>query len=283
MRISTVAVVVVPALAAAFGCYSGTDAAPSSSGNPGGSASPTIGAESGLPCDVAAALTASCTSCHGSPPTGGAPSSLVSYEDLTAASKSDPSRPMVEVAIERMKSATNPMPPGGGAPATAIQALETWVAAGTPRGTCDASGGGTAFDTPLVCTSNQHWTRGDHGSSSMHPGVACIQCHAEQGGEAPRFAVAGTVYPTAHEPDDCYGDATGVSVVIKDATGKQLTLAANAVGNFSTRSSLTFPLKVQVVNGAKTRAMAGDVPNGDCNGCHTEQGANDAPGRIVAP
>jgi hypothetical protein len=27
-----------------------------------------------------------------------------------------------------------------------------------------------------------------------------------------------------------------------------------------------------------------DTPErGDCNSCHTEQGANDAPGRIVAP
>jgi predicted CXXCH cytochrome family protein len=29
--------------------------------------------------------------------------------------------------------------------------------------------------------------------------------------------------------------------------------------------------------------MSGAVTAGDCNSCHTEQGANGAPGRIMAP
>ena len=56
-----------------------------------------------------------------------------------------------------------------------------------------------------------------------------------------------------------------------------------AVGNFSTRTRIVPPYKAQVTDGVKTRAMAGSVTGGDCNSCHTETGANGAPGRIMAP
>lgn len=121
----------------------------------------------------------------------------------------------------------------------------------------------------------------------MHPGVACIDCHTSSNNrEAPSFTIAGTVYPTAHEPADCNGlDGTtdGVQVVITDAKGKKLTLDVNDVGNFSSVATLTMPYTAKVVSGSKERVMSASQTTGDCNSCHTESGASGAPGRIMAP
>ena len=62
------------------------------------------------------------------------------------------------------------------------------------------------FSVAPACTSGKMWTGGTDGSGSMQPGVyACINCHKSSGGEAPQFKIAGTLYPTAHEPDQCNG------------------------------------------------------------------------------
>ena len=41
------------------------------------------------------------------------------------------------------------------------------------------------------------------GSSSMHLGMVCIRCYSM--GRGLSLSVAGTVYPTVREPDDCNG------------------------------------------------------------------------------
>ena len=66
-----------------------------------------------------------------------------------------------------------------------------------------ATGGSTSdpFAAAQKCTSGNDWSSGE--GPTMRPGEACISCHSASGG--PRLAVAGTVYPTAHEPDDCDG------------------------------------------------------------------------------
>jgi hypothetical protein len=138
------------------------------------------------------------------------------------------------------------------------------------------------YDTPLTCTSNTHWTRGDRGSASMHPGGTCISCHKTTGPEAPTFSIGGTVFPSAHEPNDCNGKS-GVSVVITDANGKTRTLTTNAVGNFNDTAALAVPYHAKVVANGKERAMSAAQTTGDCNSCHTVTGANGAPGRIMAP
>lgn len=150
---------------------------------------------------------------------------------------------------------------------------------GDEAGTTDDSG--TNYDTPVVCTSGTKWLRGDRGSSSMHPGVACIDCHVKNGG--PRLSIAGTVYPTAHEPDDCNGVNGGLKVVITDGAGKTQTLSVNSVGNFYSTTAFTKPFTAKVVNGTTERAMTASQTSGDCNSCHTVSGTNDAPGRIMAP
>jgi cytochrome c553 len=119
----------------------------------------------------------------------------------------------------------------------------------------------------------------------MHPGNACITCHATNR-SAPKYVVAGTVYPTAHEPNDCNGvnGTSTVTVVITDATGKQLApIPVNNVGNFYYAGTIASPFHVKVASMGRESAMMESPATGDCNSCHTEQGANSAPGRIMVP
>ncbi|HEU4729065.1 MAG TPA: hypothetical protein VFT22_14270 [Kofleriaceae bacterium] len=237
----------------------------------------TSSANSGLPCDVQALLSDRCQGCHGAQLAGGAPVHLMSYDDLVA---TDPTGVTIaQRCLERMKSTSAQMPPSPASAATPdeIAMFEAWISAGAPPGDCTAGGG---FGGPAVCTSGNTWTGGNEESPLMHPGRACISCHA--GGEGPRFRIAGTVYPTGHEPDDCFG-ATSATVEITDATGHVTTLPVNSAGNFFTQNAIAFPIQVAVVANGMRRAMAGSPPNGDCNSCHTRDGANMAPGRIALP
>jgi cytochrome c553 len=278
------------AAGAVAGCYLSTGDAPGSSGggSPSTSPSPSGGGTTtatDLPCDVASVLQAKCTSCHSSPPVGGAPMSLVSYADLTAQDLSDKTKTVAEQCVVRMQSSTAPMPPGGGATSSDVQTIQNWISAGYPQGSCGGSGGSTTdYNTPVVCTSGVTNSSSEL-DSRMHPGGACNGCHSTQGGEAPQFQIAGTVYPTAHEPNDCFGVGSGAAqIVIMDASGNvQLTLSTNSSGNFSSQASISKPYRAKVVANGKERAMSATQTSGDCNSCHTESGANGAPGRIMLP
>jgi hypothetical protein len=266
-------------LAAFVGCYTGPTI-DSNAPTPTTSVSPTD-AQGGLPCDVADLLATQCSSCHGDTLAGGATVHLLGASDLAAPSTIDPSKTVGDDSVARMKDTTRPMPPTGPLAPDQVAILEKWVAAGMPAGTCDPSAGTTSYDTPTICTSGTKWTRGDHGSKSMHPGVACINCH-DKSEEAPGLSIAGTLYPTAHEPDDCNG-TSGATIVITDAKGATHSIQVNSAGNFYLESSIPMPYTAKVVAGDKTRAMTSPQKSGDCNSCHSEQGANEAPGRIMAP
>jgi hypothetical protein len=245
------------------------------------------GASTGLPCDVQQLFENRCVACHLGPP--GAVR-LLTYDDVTKPSVTDPNKSLALVALERMKSTTSPMPPPPVEAPTAeeIATLETWIKGGMPRAEActppvapDGGAGAAIYNTPSVCTSKTYY-RGEKESETMRPGEACITCHTRQ--EGPSFSVAGTVYPTAHEPNDCNGVPGGVTVVISDKNGRQLAaLPVNGVGNFMTRERIKAPFHVKLVRGNAQRAMAALVTAGDCNSCHTEKGVNGAPGRLMAP
>jgi hypothetical protein len=218
---------------------------------------------------------------------------LVTYGDLSAPAKSDPSKTEAELALTRMTSATAPMPPAPAAPASAseIAAMSAWVAGGMPPGTCELDAGTSPglgpFTGPPVCTSGVHWTQGNEGPL-MNPGKPCLSCHGQPGSEAPSFILAGTVYPTGHEPDLCDGvNGSGkVVVMVTDASNKVWNLPVNAAGNFyqaGSPGSIALPFHARVTRAGKERVMMGAQSSGDCNGCHTEAGHNGAPGRIVQP
>ena len=237
-----------------------------------------MAASTGLPCDVQALLTDKCLSCHGSQLSGGAPIPLVTYSDLTATNSAGVM--VAQRCLDRLTQPSAQMPPlpAPAASSAEIATLRAWIAAGTPSGDCAST---DPFGGPSVCTSGKTWTGGNRESPLMHPGAACIGCHASSG-EGPRFAIAGTVYPTAHEPTDCYG-ATSASVEVTDAAGKVTTLAVNAAGSFYSSAAIAFPIHVAVVANGVRRPMSAAPPSGDCNTCHTEKGASQAPGRIVLP
>ena len=271
--------IVVYAFAASIGCTQWDTARtdPSAAGPSSGGAIATA-----LPCEIQSLLSTYCYACHGVSPVGGAPMALVTYANLMAPAKSDPSKRVADVCLSRMRDAQTPMPPQPPSPATAdIQTFADWINGGAPMGEC------MPVNDPLnaapTCTSGTSWQGGNEGSSRMHPGVACISCHSTSR-EAPRFALAGTVYPTGHEPDNC--NAAGVSgaqVIITDAGGATTTLAVNSVGNFYLERNIALPYHAQVVSNGKTRAMSAQQTSGDCNSCHTQSGANSAPGRITLP
>jgi hypothetical protein len=218
----------------------------------------------------------------------------------------DPGQRAVDRMLIRMVDDAAPMPlaPRMRVSAADIAVLQAWVDAGASSATCaDAAplnpptAGAAAIDDPAfapteVCTSNEHWEDGDDGSRRMHPGLACVTCHNSNDNEdAPSFAIGGTVFPTAHEPDDCFGvdgeRDTETFVVITDANGQELRLEVNDAGNFHSNEDgnegIAFPIRAKVVRGARERMMSGAQMTGDCNACHTQDGWNGAPGRIVAP
>jgi hypothetical protein len=248
--------------------------------DPGSGLGSGVSSSTGLPCDVQAILTDHCDGCHGATLAGGAPIHLQTYADLTATSSAGVTA--AQRCLDRMKNAAAQMPPPPAASLTAteVSAFQAWVAAGAPNGECTTGGSGGGFGGPTVCSSGQTWTGGNRESPLMHPGRACISCHSS--GEGPRFQIAGTAYPTGHEPDDCYG-ATGAAVEVTDARGAVTSLALNAAGNFFSSAAIAFPIHVAVVANGARRAMAGSPPSGDCNTCHTPDGTNQAPGRIALP
>ncbi|MEP7050345.1 MAG: hypothetical protein ABJB12_08340 [Pseudomonadota bacterium] len=273
----------------------------------GGTSSGGACAVDALPSEVQTMLRNQCSTCHGASPLAGLPS-LMTYANLTAPSKTDPTKTNAVLALARMQSATLPMPPAPGArvSATDVSGLQAFISAGYPKPSCPTGGGGSGgggasggsggaggsggmmLDDPLnampTCTSKTSWTGGNQGSASMNPGLACISCHS-MGGEAPRFSIAGTVYATGHEPDRCNSKVgtAGATIVIIGADGKQLTLTPNGVGNFSATTSVKTPFQAKVTYQGRERLMLTAQSNGDCNSCHTQNGAMMAPGRITIP
>lgn len=230
-----------------------------------------------------------CRGCHSDPPIAGAATSLMTYEDLLAPMPGDPTTTVGEDSLARMLDTVSPMPPGALLPSAEVEPFASWVAAGMPAEVCDTDGivpdpETNPYDTPAVCTSGSMWTDGDEGSPDMTPGRACIACHSNEGDDGPRFLFAGTVYPTAHEPDDCFG-VGGVQIEIVDANGGVHTVSARDSGNFYQpgEGTLALPLTARVIQGDNVLPMLTPFDTGDCNTCHTQEGKEGAPGRIILP
>jgi hypothetical protein len=192
---------------------------------------------------------------------------------------------LAERAVIRMQDAASPMPPAPSAPAAAtdISALQDWINAGMPQGSCSLVE--DPLNDPSTACANGRWSGGE--SERMEPGGACNQCHRQEG-EGPRYSIAGTVYSSGHQQNRCYGVSTGVQVVITGADGRQFPLNPNSSGNFTLSSSqLMTPYTAKVVDtttGAE-RVMVTPQTEGDCNTCHTQTGSGTppAPGRITVP
>jgi hypothetical protein len=219
------------------------------------------------------------------PPTGSlAPADVQLFSDWLRAGAP---RGECAAGVDLTDAGTGPREAGLMSDAGGIGAL---VDATAPR---DAQSADAKSDDPYAapprCSSDKHWTAGEMRSPLMHPGRACIACHTAGAGflnlqHGPSFTLAGTVYPSAHEPDDCNGAAgSGVSVVVTGAAGQSLTLTPNAVGNFTSLARVALPYMVEIRAAGRVRAAATPHQNGDCNSCHSQQGQQGAPGRLLIP
>jgi hypothetical protein len=103
------------------------------------------GGPSGLPCDVAEVLAASCSMCHGDPPKFGAPMSLTSHADFQMPAVTDLTRAVHALVGERIDDPDAPMPPGGDMSEADKDVLRSWVAAGAPASAddCEVNPDGT--------------------------------------------------------------------------------------------------------------------------------------------
>lgn len=248
-----------------------------------------------LPCAVANVLTTYCAACHATG-THAAPMALANIADLTRPSLNTPSISMAQSCVNRMRDTTTPMPPSP-SPAVAaadIAAFEAWVTAGMMPSSCSTLPPADPLDADPTCTTMTNWARGNRGSVNMRPGAACIACHSSSG-EGPGFWIAGTVYPTGHEPDNCNGQtsttADPVEIEITDANAVVYHLFSNAFGNSAgnfflqdvAAQNFATPYTARVLYQGRERRMVAPQTDGDCNTCHTNTGANGAPGRVTVP
>lgn len=177
---------------------------------------------------------------------------------------------------------TGDIPSSGGLSNSGGLSSSGGVSGGTGGQLAKGGAAGAAGMTGSVCTSGMYSSaaRGDF----MNPGRDCTACHD--------FTIAGTVFPTLHEPDLCLGlpTSSGVTVELTDANGVVLTLTPNDAGTFYSRAepqtpaaTFTFPYSAVIKSPRGTRAMMTKQMRGNCNSCHSEAGTEGAPGRIQAP
>jgi hypothetical protein len=212
----------------------------------------------------------------------------VTHADFVTTSSTDPALTLAEASLVRLAAHDGSQMPPLPAPApraTDLEAFTAWVDAGASSGSCSAEVPPDPYDTPVVCTSAGYWTQGNEESPNMNPGEPCISCHTSER-EGPDLTIAGTLYPTAHEPDDCNGAASsGTYVKVTDAAGRVFELTPRSSGNFMLEEpdAFTMPYTARVVSPDGERVMVAKQHDGDCNACHTESGDDGAPGRIMVP
>jgi mono/diheme cytochrome c family protein len=264
-------------------------------------------------------LVTRCGSCHGVNGYGGLNlTAAAAYGDLVGVKSQlkpqlnlvEPLHPETSFLMMRLEPpdvTTSLMPPGAQLAIGDRDLVRTWILEGAkPAATvvaaADASAGGCGSDAadaqdaqsvdvtvadvaplPTTCAANVQLPANENLGASMGPGQACIACHANSG-EAPTFGIAGTVFDAPHMQDDCPGSGAA-TVTVTGAGGKTASKVTNSAGNFFFAPSEVpgKPYYVTVTRGGKVNAMVASPSSGDCNTCHTAAGANNAPGRILAP
>ena len=135
----------------------------------------------------------------------------------------------------------------------------------------------TLFEDSGDCLSGYKWIGGERPSAKMKPGGTCISCHEDQG--APEYSIAGTIFDSTSQANDCYG-LSGVTIKVVDDNGLSYETTANEAGNFyllQADAPVVFPATVSLTDGIDEVFMVTDLVVGDCNGCHN------ANSRIVGP
>lgn len=267
--------------AGAAGGAQGPVSQPPGSGSGGGvSGAGGSPAASGVPCDVATYLAAKCTACHGNPPLPSALAGLVTYADLKATSKEDPTKNEAELSLARMKNAASPMPPGALPSASDVAILESWINAGYPMGTCGGAAGAdggvvvTPPPPPSVFEGAPAFVART-GPSAHNADQDCMRCHQNGGGEAPQFSLGGTLR------DPSGGAVSGAEVRLVDANGNATSVHTASNGTFYMRGSgFAAPAHVGVRDATSTQDMFSALQaanGGACSSCHCSGGSCTVP------
>jgi hypothetical protein len=215
-------------------------------------------------------LAAKCTSCHSDPPTDNSLCGLVTFADLVAPAKENPTMNEAEFSVLRMQSTVSPMPPAALLlPATAsdIATLQNWINAGYPSGQCspDAGVGGGPVDVfkgqpPYVAMP---------GDKAHNAGRDCLSCHG--------FGIAGTLYSAK-------GTAVAnAEVRLVDGSGNAFSVYSGPNGNFYSGTTFTSGAHTGVRNAAGQAVMVGPITYGGCNKCHCTGGASCTTTRLHLP
>ncbi len=222
-----------------------------------------------VPCDVAALLTAQCTSCHSDPPINSSLSGLVTFADLVARSKEDPTKNEAQLSVARMQNATSPMPPASlmmRSTAADIAVLQGWIDAGYPSGKCalDAGAGDAALAIggANVFAGQAAFALGTESNGHHNPGQNCLSHH--HNGE---FSICGTVF-------DAQGNGlAGAEVRVVDTSGMAHVMYSGSNGNFYLKGGTTLALGGHAgARNASATALMISAPSAACNSCHATGG-----------
>jgi hypothetical protein len=164
----------------------------------------------------------------------------VTYADLMATGKEDPTQNEAQLSLSRMQSTTRPMPPAAlNLPPTAaeISALQNWINAGYPSGACSVDAGAGDSGSALAALdvfSGQPAFKAQTGSNSHNAGQNCMQCHKSGGGEAPQFMFGGTIYDgSGNAVAGAEILATPARVGARNATSKAMMISSMTTGGCS--------------------------------------------------
>ena len=222
-----------------------------------------------VPCNVATVLAAKCTSCHSDPPIDNSLSGLVTFADLVARAKENPTKNEAQLSVVRMQNASSPMPPASlMMPPTAaeIAALQDWIDAGYPSGQCSTDGG--AGDATLtgggasVFAGQAAFVLGTEVNGHHNPGQDCLSHH--HNGE---FSIAGTVFGANG------AGLAGAEVRVVDSAGTAHVMYSGSNGNFYTKGATTLALGAHAgARNASSTALMISSASGACNSCHATGG-----------
>lgn len=150
------------------------------------------------------------------------------------------------------------------------------------------------YDVPTATASS--FTRNHKDGFAPVQGKACIQCHDTERTDPIEWG--GTLFSYIHTPNaKYYQDLSSYRVNIVGENGSNIRATTRSSGseighnNFSSVSSIgsniAFTAYVKDSNGDVVNQSGTNTHNSsthlDCNKCHTETGANSAPGRVLVP
>lgn len=255
---------------------------PTSSGSDAGGSGDAGKADAGtLPCDVQRLVASHCQECHGAKPEQGAPFSLVTRADVKDAAAR---------MQFRMQAGTMPPAPRASPSALEQSLFAAWIDAGYPEtGTCTPlpDAGTPDAGAPTTCASNVFYNQLlEPPGELMNPGLSCPTCHAANQLFYVAFTYAGTVMPGLHEKNTCKSPPTADGGIVEIAAldgGVFWQWEVNSSGNFRTLDAGPSPYVARLYRGGMVKQNQTTHTSGDCNTCHTEQGANGAAGRLTFP